>query len=237
MEIAGYIKTSLIEWPGKIASVIFVPGCNFRCPFCHNADLVDIQKSAKRKEMKEETLFLDLVRRKKWIDAVVITGGEPTLQGDLQKFLKRIKKMGFLVMVQTNGTKPEIINELISQKLVDYLAMDIKGDFENYGKFINVKIDVSVIKQSIKIISGSGIEHEFRTTVVPGLHNLVNLTRLAKQMKKETKNSPWYLQQFRPVNTLDPKYMKTESFSTRQMEDFQKALQKVLPHIYLRGVL
>ncbi len=134
MEIAGYIKTSLIEWPGKISSVIFVPGCNFRCPFCHNADLVSRKGFT---QIPEKLIFADLKSRKKWIDAVVVTGGEPTLQADLSRFLSRIRRMGLMTMVHTNGTKPEVIEKLIKKKLVDYWAMDLKGDLQNYSNYTN----------------------------------------------------------------------------------------------------
>ncbi len=261
MQIVGYLKTSLIEWPGKIASVIFVPGCNFRCPFCQNRDLVDPSRIAGLQEISEQSFFADLKKRKKWVDAAVITGGEPTLAADLPEFLSKIKNLGFLTMIQTNGTKPKIINKLIIKKLTDYIAMDVKGDLENYSNYTNCSNDqiIENVKKSIKIIAGSGVEYEFRTTVVPGLHDLNNLARLAEEIAEEVQRckgakkqrsrfgplnlcasvpgSKWYLQQFRPVNTLDPKYMKVEPYTGGQMKNFQKKLQKVFPHIYLRGVL
>ena len=148
MQIAGYLKTSLIEWPGKIASVVFTPGCNFRCPFCHNPDLVDPRKLKKTKALKEDEVFKDLCSRKKWIDALVITGGEPTLQKDLAKFLKKIKKAGFLTMIQTNGTRPETLKEVLATRSprgrsVDYFCLDLKGDLENYEKYTDVKCQMS----------------------------------------------------------------------------------------------
>ncbi len=178
MQIAGYLKTSLIEWSGKITSVIFTSGCNFRCSFCHNADLVESNKLSKRAKISEEEILEDLEYRKKWIDAVVITGGEPTLQNDLDKFLFKLKKLGFKTMVHTNGSQPEVIEILIEKKLVDYWAMDIKGNFDDYQNFTNIKYQISKIKSSIELIMKSGMEYEFRTTVVPGLHNLENLKKV-----------------------------------------------------------
>jgi pyruvate formate lyase activating enzyme len=236
MQIAGYLKTSLIEWSGKICSVLFTPGCNFRCPFCHNPDLVDPQKIDKNILKDEEEIIKDLEERKKWIDAVVITGGEPTLQSDLHDFLKKIKIMGFLTMMHTNGTRPEIIKELVHCRLVDYICMDLKGDFENYSRFNGAEVDMEKIKESVKLISESGLEFEFRTTVVPTLHDLPNLLKLARQLQSIINNPQWFLQQFQALNCFDPKFKKLKSYSKEELETFQKELQKIIPNIYLRGV-
>lgn len=261
MKIAGYIKTSLIEWPGKISSVIFTQGCNFKCPFCHNRDLV-LEQGFSR--IEEKQILADLANRRKWVDAVVVTGGEPTLQTDLSRFLSRLKQMGFLTMIHTNGMRPETIASLLSCYLVDYVCMDLKGDLENYEKFCNVKYplqgkQMSNVKTSMELIVKSGIEYEFRTTVVPGLHNLENLKRLARELRttanrlqpacrqgrttvavnssqKAVSGPKWFLQQFRPMNTLDKKYLKVKPFSKEEMEAFQKELQKIIPQTLLRGV-
>ena len=255
MQIAGYLKTSLIEWPGKISSVIFTPGCNFRCPFCHNADLVDSSKAAKLQSFKEDEVLKDLEKRKKWVDAVVITGGEPTLQPSLSKLLKKLKSLKLLIMIHTNGTRPEVIRKLIINGLADYIAMDVKGNFDEYQNFTNVKTQMSNVKSSIELIIESGIEYEFRTTVVPGLHDLKNLKRLAEQLKstvyslqstdssssavirqKAVDGLKWFLQQFRPLNTLDKKYLEIKPFSKEEMEMFKKELQEIIPLTSLRGV-
>lgn len=252
MNIAGYIKTSFIEWPGKISSVIFVPGCNFRCPFCHNADLVD-DKVGRFSRIDEERIFADLIKRQKWVEAVVVTGGEPTLQASLNKFLSKLKQMGFLAMLHTNGTRPKVINELIIKKLTDFIAMDLKGDLENYGRFIGGIGEVRGIRETINLIVKSGVEYEFRTTVVPGLHDIKNLTLLAEEIKnvladfslrqigrglKPAKTIPpkWYLQQFRPLNCLDKKYLKVKPYSKKMMEKFCGEIREILPQTFLRGV-
>jgi len=249
MQIAGYLKTSLIEWPGKIASVIFTPGCNFRCPFCHNRDLVRC-KDAKRQSFKEEEVFADLASRKKWIDAVVITGGEPTLQTSLSGFLSRVKRMGYSTMIHTNGTKPEVISELAISKLVDYFCLDLKGDLGNYKKYIGIQKSKgksqnykAKVKTSIELVIKSGLEYEFRTTVVPGLHTEKNLISLANEingvfrnLKLEIRNCRWYLQQFRPMNTLDKRYLKVKPFSREKVESFQNSLKKIIPQVFLRGI-
>lgn len=236
MKIAGYIKTSLIEWPGKISSVIFVPGCNFRCPFCHNSDLVDPQKINKTLLLKEKEILTDLKKRKGWIEAVVITGGEPTLQKDLPEFLNKIKELGFLTMIHTNGTKLEIINKLLIKGLMDYIAMDLKGDIQNYEKFCNVKCQILNVKSSAELIVKSGVECEFRTTVVPGLHNENNLVSLAEELKEIIGNCRWYLQQFRPLNLLDKEFLKIKPYSKEEMLCFQNKLKKIVPNVILRGI-
>jgi len=244
MQITGYLKTSLIEWPGKISSVVFTLGCNFRCPFCHNADLIDSAKFNKKMLLDKREVLDNLEKRKNWTDAVVITGGEPTLQRDLPDFLKKVRNLGFLRMIQTNGTRPEIVNGLIIKGLTDYIAMDIKGDLENYSNYTNYSNDqmVKQIEETMRFIINSEVGYEFRTTVVPGLHNLKNLTKLARQIKTmlDTKykiqNTKWFLQQFRPINTLDKKFLEIKPFSESELETFQKELQKIIPHTFLRGV-
>ena len=242
MGIASYLKTSLIEWPDKIASVIFTPGCNFRCPFCHNASLVN--QTERLTLIDEKKILADLRKRKKWVEAVVITGGEPTLQKDLLKFLESLKSLKLFTMIHTNGTKPEIIRKLLTKKLIDYLAMDLKGDFDNYSKYTNCSNGQTIrkVQASARLIAKSGVEYEFRTTVVPGLHDLENLKRLANELKNIIHNTKykiqprWYLQQFQPKNNLDKKFLKIKPYSKEEMENFQRHLQKIIPQTLLRGV-
>lgn len=250
MEIKGYLKTSLIEWPGKISSVIFVPGCNFRCPFCHNRDLV---RNKGLQEYSEQSILDDLKKRKKFIDGVVVTGGEPTLQKDLSAFLKKIKKLGFMTMIGTNGSKPEVIKLIVNSKplIVDYLAMDFKGPVDEYERAIGMMIyDLRFkIEKSLKLILKSGIPFELRTTVVPGIHDEKVLVKMAKQLKKLVTRLPaeasakagnpqltnWFLQTFQPKNCLDPKFNKIKPFGKIEMERFLKAVEKIIPQARLRG--
>ena len=243
MQIAAYLKTSLIEWPGKIVSVIFTPGCNFRCPFCHNAHLVDPQQVNHLTLLKEEEVLKDLVQRKEWIEAVAITGGEPTLQKDLLAFLSKIKAMGYRVMLEQNGTHPEIIKKLINQKLVDYFCLDLKGNFENYSKFSGVKTETEKIRESLWLIAESGLECELRTTVVPGLHTKENLIKLAEEIKEilahsrlKIENCRWYLQQFRPIGCLNQDYLGLKPFSPEELKSWLLKLQKIIPQTTLRGI-
>jgi len=239
MQIAGYLKTSLIEWPGKITSVVFVPGCNFRCPFCHNRDLVGNRGLTL---IDEKLIFADLRKRKKWVDGVAVTGGEPCLQSDLPDFLKKIKKMGFLTMVETNGSEPEVISKLVISNLVNFIAMDVKGNFADYQNFTNVKCKMSNVKSSMEIILKSGVECEFRTTVVPGLHDKRILIQMAEELRDLFVSSQlsvasikWYLQNFRPKNCLDPEFNKLKPFTKGELEGFLKEVRKVIPQAELRG--
>jgi pyruvate formate lyase activating enzyme len=233
MKIAGYLKTSLIEWPGKISSVIFVPGCNFRCPFCHNRDLVEPQEIKKLPEIAEKEIFKNLKKRKKWIDGVVVTGGEPTLQPDLAQFLQKCQALGFKTMVETNGSQPAVIKKLILAKLVDYWRMDYKVPLGEYRKLTNLAKIAAKIAQSIKILAMSSADWELRTTIVPGIHDSKILLQMAKELKIGGKIN-WSLQNFQPKNCLDPKFNKIKPYSKIRLEELLKAVKKTVPEISLK---
>jgi pyruvate formate lyase activating enzyme len=237
MVIKGYLPTSVIEWPGKISAVIFTSGCNFRCPYCHNADLVDPARLNRLPQILEKKILADLIKRKKWLDAVVITGGEPTLQPDLENFIKKVKQMGFLTMLETNGSKPDTIARLLDSHIVDRFAVDIKGPLDsNYARITRYK-DIKIsgeIEKSLKAIIENGVDCELRTTVVPGIHDQAVLVRMAKQIKKISKNCYWFLQNFQPNRCLDPKFNKIKPFSSLDLQKFQKSLQKIIPRVKLR---
>ncbi len=185
MLIGGLQKMTLIDYPGKIAATVFTNGCNFRCPFCHNPELVlgaqfptsprlrgaGTVRNGEQAERQVDEFFEFLETRKGKLDGVCITGGEPTLQPDLVDFIKRIKELGFAVKLDSNGTRPDVLRELFEKKLVDYVAMDIKASLGNYQKVCGAKIDLERIKLSVDLIKNSGVDYEFRTTVVPGLHS------------------------------------------------------------------
>lgn len=237
MNIRGYLQTSLLEWPGKIAAVVFVGGCNFRCPFCHNRDLV--LSPEKLPKIFEKEIFENLKKRKNWVDGICLTGGEPTLQKDLTRFLSRCKRMGFLTMIETNGTKPEVLKKLFIEKLLDRLSMDIKTSLNSreYSRVAGVKIKIEAIKESIKLILSSGIDFEFRTTVVPTLLNKKTLVVLAKQLRNLINHTPaLFLQQFVPQNCLDPQFEKLKPYSKKEMEEILTAVQEYLPRAKPRGV-
>lgn len=237
MLIGGLQKTTLIDFPDRVACTVFTVGCNFRCPFCHNKDLVtlDLFKQAGIKSIAEKDFFAFLEKRKKILDGVCITGGEPTIHSDLEQFCRQIKALGLKVKLDTNGSNPQILKKLIEKKLVDFIAMDVKSSFGDYAKTIGTKVKVADIKQSIRLIINSGLEYELRTTVVPGLHAAKNLVKLAKELKKFNPQLKWILQKFRPQNCLDPKYLKIKPYSDKEMNDILKLVQRILPKAKLRG--
>lgn len=237
MLIGGLQKTTLIDYPGKVACTVFLVGCNFRCPFCHNKDLVtlDLFKKSGIKRIKEKDFFDFLKKRKKILDGVCITGGEPCINQDLPQFCQKIKKLSLKVKVDTNGSNPEILEKLIKARLVDFVAMDVKTAFSEYEKAVNVKAQMSNVKRSIKLILESGLPYEFRTTVVPGIHDKKVMVRLAKQLKELSSKLNWVLQQFRPQNCLDPEFLKVRPYSEQEREAILKVVQRILPETKLRG--
>jgi len=229
MKIKGFIKNTFIEYPGKIAAMIFLPNCNFKCSFCFNPDL--IFNSEKLKDIDENEIFDYLIKNKKWIDGVVISGGEPTLYNDLIDFVKRIKELGFLVRIYTNGTNPEMIKKLIDNKLIDSIAMDIKAPLneKKYEKVTNVKNFLNEVKKSISIIMNSGIDYEFRTTVVPTLHSESDIEEIAKYIKGA---NLLVLQKFLPENALNENLRKQKT----QNDDEMKKLAEIAK-VYVKNVI
>jgi pyruvate formate lyase activating enzyme len=218
MKIGGLQKTTFLDYPDKMACVVFTVGCNLRCPFCHNRDLVD---GLVNDLIEEKDFFKFLENRKKILEGVVITGGEPTLQPDLMDFCKKIKKMGFLVKLDTNGTNPSIVKELMNEKLIDFVAMDFKNDFENYEKTVGVPVNLDKIKESIRMIQSWGGDYEFRTTFVPTLHTKKNIENILKIVPKEK----LILQRFRPNNCLDSNFNKLDPVEKEELELFDLGLK------------
>ena len=169
MKIAGLQKMTLLDYPGKVACTVFIQGCNFRCPFCHNSDLLGAGKEA---FMTEEELIAFLAKRIGLLDAVCITGGEPTLGTGLSGLIRRIKELGYSVKLDTNGSRPEVVKQLVADGLLDYVAMDVKNSANRYGETIGiVDPDLEKIEESIRFLSSGTVDHEFRTTVVRELHS------------------------------------------------------------------
>lgn len=218
MKIVAVQKTSLIDYPDNISSILFLSRCNFRCPYCHNKDLVlDILP-----KLDEKDVIDDLKVRKKYIDGVVITGGEPTLYSDLIDLIRKIKEIPLLVKLDTNGSNPDLIDELLNLKLLDYVAMDIKADLENYSKAIGVEIDTDIIKESIYTLKNSKIDYEFRTTVVPPFYNNKTAKKIGQLIEGAKK---YYLQQYIPKSTLDPKFGDIPPYPRKVLERFVEILK------------
>lgn len=221
MLIKGLQKFTLIDYPGKIACTIFVFGCNFCCPYCHNPELIDAKKAGKVKTYSEGEILDFLRERKNFLNGVCITGGEPCLNKDLLYFIKKIKKIGYSVKLDTNGTNPNMLKQLIKAKLIDYVAMDIKAPLEKYEGVVNAKVNIKDIKESINIIK-SLPNYEFRTTVVPSLLNKKDILKIAELIKGKT----YHLQQFRPINCLDKDYNKKRPYSAKQLQEMRESIKK-----------
>ncbi|NHK31639.1 MAG: anaerobic ribonucleoside-triphosphate reductase activating protein [Asgard group archaeon] len=221
LEIKGYKQGSLIEWPGLIVDSIFLAGCDFRCPYCHNPDLIELNtvESYDINAILEE---IDKRTKSKWLDGVSITGGEPTLNKKLPKFLRILKNMGLKTKIDTNGNHPEVVKNLLDEGLLDYIAMDVKATPEKYKIATNRAVDINKIKKTIKIIIESGIDHEFRVTVAPTIVDPEKDIPIIAKMIKGAKR--FYLQQFRPLRCLDKKFEKLEPYNLPVLE---KAWKKV----------
>lgn len=223
MTFSGFEKTDLINYPGLVASTVFTCGCNFRCPYCHNPEFV-IQGSDETyfgESYTEEEILAYLTKRRALLDGLVISGGEPTLHKDLAPFMRRVKDMGYKIKLDTNGSKPAVLKDLISQGLVDYVAMDIKAPLEKYH--LLGFTDTEAISMSIDILEGLDdlVDHEFRTTCPKSILDVSDFAKMADLIGKKTK---WYLQPFNPKKTLDPSYNEESSYSSEELEEISRNL-------------
>ncbi|MBU4298454.1 anaerobic ribonucleoside-triphosphate reductase activating protein [Patescibacteria group bacterium] len=233
METTFIQKITLIDFPGKIACTIFSIGCPFRCPFCHNKELVLPDLTKKQPRISQEEIFNFLKEKRGLLDGVCITGGEPTIHEDLPDFCRKLKDLGFLVKLDTNGYDPERVKKLIDEKLIDYLALDVKAPKEKYGKLIGidnkvfVKIIVQNIERSVEILKEGKIDFEFRTTVVPTLlerEDILEIGKWLSSLSPGQKLPKYYLQNFRPEKTLDPSFEKIKPYPQEYLLEIQKAL-------------
>lgn len=218
MVIAGIQKTTLIDYPGKIAATVFLSGCNFKCPWCYSSELVLPEKIKKQPKISKKEFFSFLNKRKGLLDAIVICGGEPTINEDLSDFIKEIKKLGFLVKLDTNGSNPKMLKQLIDKKLIDYIAMDIKLPKERYSE---VFLNVEDIQKSIDILKKDNIDYEFRSTVLPKVHTKEDILSMAKWISGAKK---YYLQNFRAEKTIDPKFEQAKSYSEEDLDNIKKEI-------------
>lgn len=229
MLLGGLQKFTLIDYPGKVAATVFTVGCNFLCPFCHNPELVDLKMIKGQPIISENEFFEFLKSRQGQLDGVCITGGEPTLHKDLPDFIKKIKELGFAVKLDTNGSHPEILEKLIAEKLLDYIAMDIKAPADKYNEIAG-GAGIDKIKKSVELIKNSGIDYEFRTTVVPKFHKKEDIVKIAEWLKGSKK---YFLQQFYPTKTLDDCLKGEKSYSKEELDGFCEAVK---PYFLLCGV-
>ena len=228
--IRGFIKNSFVDYPGKIAATVFTGGCNFSCPFCHNGELVKSPKSLPIIPQKEIFDFLD--KRKGLIEGLVITGGEPTLWPGLADFIIKVKEKGFLVKLDTNGYEPLVLKKLLEENLLDYIAMDIKNSPDKYAQTAGLKhLDISRIIQSIDIIRNSGLDYEFRTTIMKEHHEEEDLIKIADWLQGSKK---YVLQNYNPKEGQIEDRIFTP-FSPQELEMFKIILQEKFGHFGTRS--
>lgn len=249
--IGGLQKFSLLDYPEHLSAIIFTQGCNFRCGFCYNPMLVlrkldgntpPLTRGGVEKDhslIQEDGLFDFLKGRMGKLDGVVITGGEPTLHKDLPEFIKKIKNLGFKIKLDTNGTNPKMLAKLITPirkggegGLIDYIAMDIKCPLDKYKKITKFKGDLNNIKESVKIIMKSGLPYEFRTTVVPGLVSVEDISKMGEMIKGAR---IWYLQSFKPdTELIDKNLKKVKPYRDEEMEEMKKIAKKYVKKCIVR---
>lgn len=230
MKIHGFNKTTLLDYPGHLAATIFLGGCNFRCPFCHNATLVLSPES--QPTISEEELFTTLSKRQGLLEGVCITGGEPTLYPDLDLFLRKIKNLGYLIKLDTNGYNPSYLKNLIQLELLDYVAMDIKNSKEKYGITSGVStLDTSKISESISLLISSDIDYEFRTTVVKEYHTIDDFRSIGAWIKGA---KAYYLQAYK--DSGDTLTTGLSSYSKSDLENFKEAVHPYVNSIGIRGM-
>ena len=230
MKIQGFQKTTLLDYPEHVAATIFLGGCNFRCPFCHNGQLV--LDPASLPVIPEEEVFGYLEKRRGILEGVCITGGEPTLQEELPDFIRRLKGMGYLVKLDTNGYRPEVLKALLQEGILDYVAMDIKASPGNYAVAAGVKtFETDRIMESIRLLKEGGIPYEFRTTVVKGIHRKEEFEEIGRLLE----GCPsYFLQGFRESESVIGEGY--EAFSTEEMEEMAAVARKYMDRVELRGV-
>jgi len=230
MVISGMQKLTLLDYPSKTACLLFTQGCNFRCPFCHNSELLD--NCNKNELVNEDEIFKYLKKRQGILDGVCISGGEPLLQKDIEEFIQKIKDMGFQVKLDTNGSNPKALQNLIDKKLIDYIAMDIKDDFISYEKAAGIKkINIDNIKKSIEIVESSNIEYEFRTTIVKEIHDYNHLEKICEYIGPKAK---YYIQNYRDCDTILSKGLT--GFSEFEINEMLEKLKVTYPNVMIRGI-
>lgn len=227
MKFGGLQKLTLLDYPQKIACTVFTVGCNFRCPFCHNNSLVQSNVD----ELSTEQILAFLRKRKPVLEGMCLTGGEPLLQKDVDVFLAEVKKMGYLVKLDTNGANPQKLKQLVQDGLVDYVAMDVKNSLERYSQTTGTKVDLDAICQSVDFLKSGVVDYEFRTTVTGNLHTEKSIEQMGKWLIGA---KVVYLQQF--VDSGDLVDPTTVGCDEQTLKKYQSILQKYVSNVYLRGV-
>ena len=233
MIIAGLQKLSLVDYPGVVCAVIFTQGCNFRCGYCQNPDLIPSLSSQPQSVCDEQEVFSFLNKRKGMIEGLVITGGEPTLQKDLLDFIRKVKELGLKVKLDTNGANPDLLEKLLKEDIIDYAAVDIKT---SSSKYVLVSDDEGVaarLTRTIHLLMLAQIPYEFRTTCVPGVVDAQDFEEIGEIVKGA---ACYYLQQFRADITLDKKFQTVKPYLPEEIEKFKDILSKYVQRVEIRGV-
>lgn len=232
MKVTGIQKLTLLDYPGVVACTVFTAGCNFRCPFCHNAMLV-LPEQIDDECLTDDEVFGFLKNRRGVLDGVAVTGGEPLLHADMPEFLARVKELGYKIKLDTNGSNPELLSEIVKNKLVDRVAMDIKNAPEEYARTIGLKsFDIAPVERSKEMLLRGDIDYEFRTTVVKGIHTKESLIGAAKWIEGAKE---YYLQQFKDSgNLILPDGLS--AYDEKQMHALADAVRDYVPTVEVRGV-
>ena len=229
MKIGGLQKVSLLDYPGKVSAIVFTQGCNFRCPYCHNPELVDPERY--QECISENEIFSFLEKRRGKLGAVTLTGGEPTIQKDIFSFVRRLKAMGYLLKIDTNGSEPGVLKKLISHKLVDYIAMDVKAPPVKYEAVTRSSVRWEAIRQSINIIKSSKVNHEFRTTIVKSQLEEADILAIGRSIKDARL---YALQRYVPDKLLDEKYTCEVSLNEAELDSVRLKLLGEIERVIIR---
>lgn len=235
MLIQGVQKTTVVDYPGYVACTIFTRGCNYKCPYCHNPSLV-IDDNNQSLSIEEVLTFLN--KRKGLLDGVCISGGEPLLQPDLKEFIGKVKAMGYLIKLDTNGSLPDKLKELMDLGLLDYIAMDIKHTPDDYNRAIGMtQININGVNQSIKYLMESGVEYEFRTTVVKGIHEPKDFTYISHWISGA---KAYYIQNYKQPESCVADFTNSnqhlESFTVDELECIKNHIKNNVPNVVLRNI-
>ena len=232
MVIAGLQKLTTTDFPGMIAAIVFTQGCNLKCPYCQNSGLIPICISETSGTVLESEIFSFLEKRKKVLDGIVITGGEPLLQKDLKSFIQKARGFGYKIKLDTNGMSPELLQNLIDENVLDYVAMDVKNDLKGFAKTSGTPgINTENIQKSIQILKASKVPHEFRTTIVKEFHSEESILNIVKLIGKE---EPYFIQNFEDSdNVLNH---RLHGFTKDELENLQKKFEIDYPNLKVRGL-
>jgi len=233
MRIGGLQKLTLIDYPGKLSCTVFTVGCNWRCGFCQNPELVIPDRFDAQPNLSKDDFFRFLNSKKGLLDGVCLTGGEPTIYKDLPEFIKEIKSFGFLVKLDTNGSNPKMIEYLLSKGFLDYIAMDVKASKENYSKVVGVKVNLNNIQKSIDLIKNSGIDYEFRVTVVPTIIDENEIKEIGRWLFEVKLIA---VQQFQNKKTLRREFKNIKPYSEEKLKKLSKILESYAEKIEIRGI-